>query len=425
MVVVYGSADTVKNADEANPQLDVSANDQPQRGKSIDRSSWQTPWVQLRYFSYHPCIYPSLIGGVSPNAKAGQWVCVYDREGQFFGQGLYHPKARVPLRMFHHDPESRDEAWFQVLIDRAIDLRLQHLKLADKTDAFRVIHSDGDGLSGLVVDRYADVLSIEVHSLGIFQRLSAWLPHMHERLQTRQAVVDVDPNVARIEGIRGAERLSDKVKTVRIREHGIRYEVNLLEGHKTGFFCDQRDNRLRLSQCVKDLRVLDLCCYTGGFSLAAKVLGGAAEATGVDLDEKAIAQAKRNANLNQARINWIHVDAFSYARQMQKNQERWDVVVLDPPKLMLSRDEEAIGRRKYEDLNQLAMSLVKPGGLMVTCSCSGLLSPDEFEKVAIRAAHRQQRRLQFLDRTGAGPDHPVMSNCPESRYLKVLWARVF
>jgi len=416
----------VNTADDANPPPDnAAAEPRPRQAKLIDRSSWHTPWVQLRYFSYHPCIYPSLIGAVSPGIQAGQWVAVYDREGQFFGQGLFHPKARVPLRMFHHHPEKRDEDWFQILIDRAIDLRLHQLRLPEKTDAFRVIHSDGDGLSGLVVDRLGEILSIEVHSLGIFQRLAAWLPHLHNRLQTRLAIVDVDPTVARIEGIRGAERLSDKVKTVRIREHGIRYEVNLVEGHKTGFFCDQRDNRLRLSQWVKDLRVLDLCCYTGGFSLAAKILGGAADVTGVDLDEKAIAQAKRNANINQARIHWIHVDAFSFARQMQKNHECWDAVVLDPPKLMLSRDEAALGLRKYEDLNQLAMSLVKPGGLLVTCSCSGLLSPDDFEKVAIRAAHRQLRRLQFLDRTGAGPDHPVMSNCPESRYLKVLWTRVF
>jgi 23S rRNA (cytosine1962-C5)-methyltransferase len=311
------------------------------------------------------------------------------------------------------------------LLDRALDLRLNALRLPEVTDAFRVIHSDGDNLSGLVVDRLGDVLSIQVHSLGVFHRLPEWLTQLHARLGTRKVVVEVEPAIARIEGIRPDRFHSDEVRSVRIREHGVRYEVNFEAGHKTGFFCDQRDNRVVFSSWTKEKRVLDLCCYTGGFALTAKVLGEAVEATGVDLDEKAIEQARRNANLNQVRVDWVHCDAFSYARQMQKNHRRWDAVALDPPKLILDRDDTDGGRRKYEDLNQLATTLVEPGGLLVTCSCSGLLGADEFERLVIRGAHRAQRRLQFLDRTGAAPDHPVMSNCPESRYLKVLWARVF
>jgi 23S rRNA (cytosine1962-C5)-methyltransferase len=180
---------------------------------------------------------------------------------------------------------------------------------------------------------------------------------------------------------------------------------------------------------VQGARVLDLCCYTGGFALAATVGGGAADATGVDLDEKAIAQARRNQGLNQvppARLRWVHADAFAYARQMQQNGERWDAVVLDPPKFVLTREPAgaAEGLRKYEDLNQLAISLVRPGGLFFTCSCSGLVGLEAFEERVIKAAHRLSRRLQILDRTGAGPDHPVFSNSLDSRYLKVLWARV-
>ena len=149
---------------------------------------------------------------------------------------------------------------------------------------------------------------------------------------------------------------------------------------------------------------------------------------GVDLDEGAIAQAKRNANLNgQARIEWIHCDGFSYLRQMRKNTERWDVVVLDPPKLVFGREEEEEedGLIKYEDLNSLGIVVTAPGGLLVTCSCSGQLSAEDFERAVVKASHRVGRKLQFLERTGPGMDHPVMSNCPESRYLKVLWARVW
>jgi 23S rRNA (cytosine1962-C5)-methyltransferase len=274
------------------------------------------------------------------------------------------------------------------------------------------------------VDRFDDVLSIELHSLGMAQRLPQWLSALHARLGTRKAVVAVEDRIARMEGILKPTLPADTVRSVKIREHGIRYEVNLELGHKTGFFCDQRDNRRRLATFTRGARVLDLCCYTGGFALAAKLLGGADDVTGVDLDETAIAQAQRNANLNQARVAWVHCDAFSYARQMQRNAAQWDVVVLDPPKLVLGRDDADEGVRKYEDLNQLAVRLVKPGGFFVTCSCSGLLSAEDFERIVSKSAHRAARPLQILDRTGAGSDHPVMSYAPDGRYLKVLWTRV-
>ncbi len=203
----------------------------------------------------------------------------------------------------------------------------------------------------------------------------------------------------------------------------MRYAVNFEDGHKTGFFCDQRDNRLKFGRMAKG-RVLDLCSYTGGFALAAKVIGGCEDVTGVDLDEKAIAQAKQNANLNQTKLNWTQGDAFGWSRQMIKNGELWDTVVLDPPKLIHHRDTQEEGIFKYRDLNSLAIQLVKRGGLFVSCSCSGLLSTDDFEELVIGVAHRYGRKLQILDRTGPGMDHPVMSNCPESRYLKVIWAVV-
>jgi 23S rRNA (cytosine1962-C5)-methyltransferase len=365
-----------------------------------------------------------MIGTVSREARAGSLVNVYDKAGRPFGNGLYNPRARVPLRVFHHGRDLVGEAALDGLIESAVNLRLNTLELPARTSAFRVIHSDGDSLSGLVVDRFADVLSIELHSLGMAQRLPRWLPALHARLGTRRVVVEVEDRIARIEGILKPALPADPVRTVKVQEHGVRYEVNLELGHKTGFFCDQRENRRRLAAFTRGARVLDLCCYTGGFSLAAKVLGGAEDVTGVDLDETAIAQARRNAHLNQARVAWVHCDAFSYARQMQRNATQWDVVVLDPPKLVLSRDDAEEGVRKYEDLNQLAVRLVKPGGFLVTCSCSGLLSAEDFERIVAKSAHRAGRPLQILDRTGASPDHPVMSNAPEGRYLKVLWALV-
>lgn len=389
-------------------------------------ASWQTPWVQLKYFTYQPAVYPRMLAEVSPGIRPGALVTVYDRNGSRFGAGFYNPKAHVPLRVIYHGSGSVDEAWFLSAIDRAVSLRRDVLKVEETGEAWRVISSDGDSLSGLTVDRYADVLCAEVHSLGVWQRLDGWMKHLHSLLGTKRQIVRVDPEIARIEGIRLRPPDSAEPRSVRVRENGVRYEVNFAEGHKTGFFCDQRDNRRRLAGMVRGLRVLDLCCYTGGFAISAKVSGGADDVTAVDLDEKAIEQAKRNANLNQCRgIDWVHTDVFTYARTMIRNGTQWDAVILDPPKLIHSRDDdEDDGRKKYHDLNGLAIQLVKPGGLFVTCSCSGLIGEDEFERLVIKGAHRNGRRLQFFNRTGAAPDHPVMSNCLDSRYLKVLWARV-
>jgi len=365
-----------------------------------------------------------MIRDASDDAAPGALVQVYDRGGTEFGWGLWNPQARVPLRMVHWGTGPADEGVFGALLERSVAHRLETLKLPAVTDAFRVVNSDGDGLGGLIVDRYADVLSIQVHSLGIAQRVGAWLPGLHERLGTRRVVFEVDPAIARQERIAPAMLRSDPARTVKIQEHGLRYEVDFAAGHKTGFFCDQRDNRRRLAEFTSGRRVLDLCCYTGGFSLSAKVTGGASEVTGVDLDERAIAQAKRNGNLNSARVNWVHCDAFSYARQMRQDSRRFDVVILDPPKLVGGVEDEAEGLRRYEDLNILGASITEPGGMLVTCSCSGQLSAEAFEELVVRGVHRLDRRLQILDRTGPGWDHPVMSNCPEGRYLKVLWARV-
>jgi 23S rRNA (cytosine1962-C5)-methyltransferase len=386
-------------------------------------ASWPTPWVQLRTFSFSSTLYPAMIAASSTDAKPGDLVRVYDRNGQRFGTGLFNAHARMALRMIKHGEEDVGEEYFPEAIHRAIAWRRDSLKLDAQTDTYRVINSDGDALGGLIVDRFGDTLSIEVHSLGIYQRLPQWLPAIHEQLGTKREIIQVEERSALNEGIRHQPLAGH---TVKVRENGVRYEVNFASGHKTGFFCDQRDNRLRFAQLAAGKRVLDLCCYTGGFAVSAAVTGGCTDVTGVDLDEDSIAQARRNGNLNQKdRIKWVHADAFAYARQMMQNNERWGAVVLDPPKLVMSRDDQHEGLQKYEDLNRLGMTLAEPGGLFVTCSCSGLVSLEDFEQIVIRAAHKQNRRLQFFDRTGPGLDHPVMSNNLEGRYLKALWARVW
>lgn len=387
-------------------------------------AGWIEPWVELKYFSYNPAVFPRMIGAFSPKAEPGDLIHVYDKHGELFGAGFWNEQSRTPLRVLYHGRDQFTEKELDKALVRAVALRRDLFRLDEVTDAYRVIHGDSDGLGGLIVDRYADVLSIDVSTLGAWQRLPRWLPMLHKLCGTSRHVLSVDEGIARMEGINPAEgpEASAPVRLVKIVEHGVTFEVDFAEGHKTGFFCDQRDNRLQFSSMTKDARVLDLCCYSGGFSIFAKMLGGAAEVTGVDLDEKAIAMAKRNANINRQRIEFVHADAFVYARQMVRNGRQFDVVMLDPPKFIIGREGYDEGIAKYHDLNMLALQCLKPGGLFVTCSCSGLLSPPDFERVIIKAAQRQGRKLQIVQSSGPGWDHPFLSTYPEGRYLKVLWA---
>lgn len=393
--------------------------------------SWITPWVQIKYFTFHPNVFPNMIAAASPDAEKGSIVAVYDRTGQIFGHAFFNPDARVPLRIFSHSSDPLPADHFENAIRQAVTLRLGSLRLEEDTDAFRAVNSDGDGIPGLMVDKFGEVLAVEISTVAAMQRLDEWVPLLHILLGTKDAVYHFDANAARAEMLsphlvsEDLEQKSAKVESTRIEENGVRFLVNFESGHKTGFFCDQRDNRAQFAKWVRHARMLDVCCYTGGFSVMAKKHGGAAEVTAVDLDENAIAVAKKNANLNQVRVDFVHSDAFTWMRQMQKNGEVWDAVVLDPPKLVHSRDSFEEGRAKYHDLNKLAVSLVKRGGLFLTCSCSGLMPEEAFEELVVGVAHRNGRKLQILDKRGAGADHPVMSNCPESRYLKTIWARVW
>ena len=385
----------------------------------------EKPWVQLKTFTSKPSIFRSMVGEVSPDARQGDVVSAYDKQGSFIGYGFWNAGAPIALRILKATPGKPDDVWFEQALRRAAALRKDVLKLDADTDAYRVVNADADFLSGLIVDRLGDVLSIEVSSYAVMRRLPRWIPILHDAVGTKREIVQVDAHVARIEGIMPTDIPKSAVRFVKIKEFGMVQEVDFAEGHKTGFFCDQRDNRRRFGALAKGLKVLDLCCYSGGFSIAAK-LAGATEVTGVDLDEKAIEMAKRNMNLNNVRIDFVHSDAFTWIRQMQKNGKTWDLVLCDPPKFVDSRDEEfeAEGLKKYNDLNVLAMQLVAPGGLFVTCSCSGLVSPESFEDLVSKAAHRYQKRLQIFDRTGPGGDHPNASNHPDGRYLKVLWSRI-
>jgi 23S rRNA (cytosine1962-C5)-methyltransferase len=402
----------------------------PQQQAIPDRSlepESTLPTVSIRAAGTHPFVYRKMVigpvGAGVPNP--GDLVRVVDRDREPLGFGLWNPRSQISLRMLSHEALPPGPGFWDYKFARAVDLRTLTLRLDEVTSAYRVLHAEGDGISGLIVDRFDDVLSVEVFSLGIYQRIGPLLELLSTRLGTRHFLVQVDQRIALQEDFPGRRLASQELPPrVTIEEHGVRYRIRFEEGHKTGFFCDQRDNRRDLARFCADRVVLDACCYTGGFGLNALVRGKAREVTCVDLDENAVALARENGNANGVRLSAIHADAFGYMRQMALNQKSFGVVVLDPPKLIADRDEVPSGKRKYFDLNVLGMGLVEPGGVLLSCSCSGLLSAPDFQALLRAAARKAGRSMQLLAMTGAAADHPVALDAPEGSYLKAAWLRV-
>ena len=401
----------------------------------------ELPTIIVKSVGLHPLLYRKRIEHVDSQVQPGDLVRVMDTEGRHAGYGLYNPRAELALRMLCDASAVPDEAWWEGKLRQAVSLRRDMLRLEETTDSYRVIHAEGDGLSGLMVDKLGDVLSAEAFSIGMYQRAEAILALLAPLVGAKHTLIRTGPATFAQEGFEGLPISSpDLPGRVTIQEFGTRFRVDFGEGHKTGFFCDQRDNRRLLASFCKDKTVLDLCCYTGGFAIQAKKLGGAAEVIGVDLDEEPLALARENANLNQVRVKFAQADVFPYMRDLLTQSRRFDVVVLDPPKLIRSRAEYEEGYRKHFDLNKLAMQLVAPGGLLLSCTCAGLLPQEEFVRMmhhcarqagplvspatSERAARHAPRSCQILFKTGAAPDHPIATNCPESEYLNAVWMRL-
>ena len=389
----------------------------------------------------HPFLYRKRLERIDPDLQAGDLARVLYGEGQILGYGLFNPRAEIAVRMLRWGEALPDADFWRDLLIRAVSLRRDLLRLPEVTDACRLIHAEADGLSGLVVDQYGETLSAEVYSLAMYQRVGAILEMLLEITGAKHWRVRVAPPAHGQEGFWAEPTDSPQAPAqVTIQEFGTRFRVDFAGGHKTGFFCDQRDNRRQLASFARDRSVLDLCCYTGGFAVQAAKLGQAREVTAVDLDEDPLRIAKQNANLNQVRVHFVQADVFSYMRDLVKNGRQYEVVILDPPKLIRSRHELEEGTRAHFDLNRLALQLVKPGGLLLTCSCSGLLNEEAFVKLLHSAAQKavpqeaatdsenttrpSGRRIQILGKSGAAADHPVVTNCLETEYLRSFWLRV-
>jgi len=373
--------------------------------------------------STHPWIFQKMVEKPATRIPGGTVVNIVDRDNQWVGRGFYNGHSRIALRVLTSDAdEVIDAAFFSRRLEQCIALRRDWLRLDAVSDAYRLVHSEGDGLSGLVVDRFGRTLVLEFFSAGMYRFRSVlqeilaghypessfyWFAEEHIQ---KQESFDCRPPEPPPPGI--------------VTEHGLRFRVAPGSKHKTGFFLDQRDNRKTVAGFCADKRVLDLCCNTGGFAVYAKALGQAREVIGVDLDEEAIELARQNANLNQARVRFVQADLFSWLRDILPSGQRFDVVILDPSKQTRDREALDFALKRYLDMNRLALQALAPGGLFLTCSCTGLVSEADFLETLRRAAWQAGRTLQIVQVRGAGPDHPFLVHVPESRYLKAIFGRV-
>ena len=373
--------------------------------------------------SSHPWIFQKMVERPGARIPPGSVVDIVEKSGNWVGRGFYNGHSRISLRLLTaNKDEPINTEFFSRKIGAAVAFRREELKLDAVTTAYRLVHSEADGLSGLVVDRFGDTLVIEFFAAGMFRQRTAIMDALRVHFPAARFYYFAEEHVGKQESFdcRSPEPPPPDV----ITEHGLKFCVAPGSKHKTGFFLDQRDNRLALSEFCGDKRVLDICCNTGGFGVYAKARGGAAEVVGLDLDEQAIEMAKQNAKLNGAQIRYVRADLFAWLRDVIPNGERFDTVILDPAKL--TRDRESVDQalRKYCDMNRLALQVVKPGGIFLTCSCTGLVSEADFLESIRRAAWQAARTLQVFKVSGAAPDHPFLIHVAEGRYLKAVFARV-
>lgn len=379
----------------------------------------------------HPWLFAGAIRDLSFAGQAGDLAVVFDRKRRFLAVGLYDPYSPIRVRVLQAGTTAAiDVDWFQERLATAVARRAPLTQTG--TTGYRLVHGENDGLPGLVIDQYDQTLVMKLYT-------PAWVPHLRHLLAGLTAVAQPERIVLRLN--RACQRLPETLsgledgqllagrpvkEPVPFIENGIRFEADVIAGQKTGFFLDQRENRARLEGLAAGKRVLNLFAYSGGFSLYA-ARGGATRVVSVDQSQPALAAAMRHFRLNQAQPQIAACDhevlvgdAFQVLKQMRETGRRFEVVVIDPPAFAKRQDEVERALRAYGRLVRLGLSVLKPGGTLVSASCSSRVSADLFFQTVHEAAVRAGRPLQEIERTGHPLDHPV--GFPQGAYLKCLFA---
>lgn len=381
------------------------------------------------FLFHHPWVFSGAIDGIEGDAADGSIVCVRTRSGEFIGRGYINRQSQITVRLltWREDEHIDDEFW-RKRIQAAVQLRREVLRVHESSNAYRLVNSEGDGTSGLVVDQYDRCLVVQFLTLGTIQRkelirdllVDICAPaSIYERGELTPAKQE---GVTSQSGLLWGEEVPDLVE---VRENGLRFFVDVKHGQKTGTYLDQRDNHRLLSAHAQGKRVLDCFTYNGGFAIHAAALGKADRVLAIDASERALELAQKNAEANQVdNVEWRAARADKAMRELREAGERFDVVVLDPPKFARSRGGIKNAHREYQQTNLVAMQLLAPAGLLLTCSCSQFVDDDTFGRILNEAGVQAGKVVQILRRAGQPMDHAVAASCPETRYLKAYLCHV-
>ena len=372
----------------------------------------------------HPWVFSGAVEEIVGNPRNGETVRVCGADGKFLAWAAYSPASQIRARVWTFDEA---DVPGPKLLDRRVDAALARRRAqipGESTNAMRLVHGESDELPGLIVDRYGDALVVQFLSAGCEEWRDALIEILRRRTGCARIYERSDTDARELEGqpSRSGWILGSATAPLRMVEHGIEYEVDPAGGQKTGFFLDQRDNRLCVKQLAAGREVLDCFCYTGGFTLSA-LSGGARSVLAIDSSAQALARAGCNLALNgfaPGRVEWLEADVFQALRRLHRDGRRFDLIVLDPPKFAPTAKDAARAARGYKDINLNALKLLRAGGLLATFSCSGGVSPELFQKIVAGAAADAGAPLLLRERLRSAADHPVRIEFPEGEYLKGL-----
>jgi 23S rRNA (cytosine1962-C5)-methyltransferase len=375
----------------------------------------------------HPWIFSGAVERVDGEPDSGDSVLVRSSQGAFLAWAAYSPASQIVARIWDFAEATRiDRQFFQARLQRAIEMRTKVLA-APEFGAARLVHGESDGLPGVVVDRYADTLVLQLTSAGAFRWRDTLVEVLVELTGARVVFERSDADVLALEGLEpsvGLRHGSLPPAAVAFAENGLSFRVDIQRGHKTGFYLDQRDNRALVRSLAAEREVLDCFCYTGAFSTSA-LAGGATTVTAVDSSTESLAAARGHVELNgRDGAQFVQADVFQMLRRLRDQGRSFDLIILDPPKFAPTAALAERAARGYKDINLYGFKLLRPGGLLLTFSCSGGVSRELFQKIVAGAALDAGVDAQILRSLGAAPDHPVALDFPEGEYLKGLLCRV-
>ena len=373
----------------------------------------------------HLWVFDGHIAEVVGAPAAGDLVDVYSHQTRFLGRGFYNPHSKIRVRLLTFQEEPIDEAFFAARLRSADALRRL---VAASTNACRLVHGESDLLPGLVIDRFADVAVMQALSYGMDARKELLGDLLVRECGVGRVYMRHEAKSRTLEGLplsKGFLR-GDGRTAVDIHEGPARFTVDIAEGQKTGWFCDQRENRLAAAVYAKGKTVLEAFCHTGAFGVQA-ALAGAQSVEGLDVSAAAVALAEDHAESNgvASRCRYRQADAFEELRVLERSHQRYDMVILDPPAFARSKKAVPHALAGYKEVNLRGLRLLNPGGFLVTCSCSQPIGDHEFWMMVRAAARDARRQIRLLEQRGQGPDHPVLAGMPETRYLKCLIVQVF